>query len=338
MGVAPQYCGILGKRANGQVVVTTTYCDPVFSWPVNGQIDLPQEWIDDAERRKQAHIPTKVAFQTKPEIALVLIGQAQQSGGPFDLVVSDGGYGDKPAFLDGLSERQVHGVVGVHRDFGVRLPTEVAEAAARPLPTKSKAGRPRTRPHPEPVAPLHRADALLAGQPEDAWQTISWRQGSEGPLSKRFVALRVQRATREQTGPAGWLIGERPRIGESGEEKIYWSDLGEETALARLAELAHGRPSVERGYEDGKGLTGLGEYAARTGDSFRRHLVVEFLVPSWLVLQHPPPLLPDDYTGSGDGWLLSGASFPPTARIPTAVSVRSVAPSAPSSPRNFFAG
>ena len=292
MGVAPQYCGNLGKRANGQVAVTTTYCDPVFSWPVNGQIYLPQEWIDDAERRKRAHLPPKTAFQTKPAIALALIDQARQSGVPFDLVVADGGYGDNPAFLDGLVERQVHGVVGVHRDFGVRLPAEVAEAAARPVPLKRKGGRPRTRPHPEQVAPLHRADAVLAAQPEEAWQTISWRWGSVGPLTKRFLAVRVQRASGDHTGPGGWLLGERPPVGEAGEEKISWSDLGEETSLARLAELAHRRPSVERGYEDGKGLTGLGAYAARTRNSFQRHLILEFLVLSWLVLQHPPASLP----------------------------------------------
>lgn|GEM_PF-3741063 len=61
--------------------MTTTYCDLVFSWPVNGQIYLPQEWIDDAARRKQARLPSKTVFQTKPEIALALIDQARASGG-----------------------------------------------------------------------------------------------------------------------------------------------------------------------------------------------------------------------------------------------------------------
>jgi SRSO17 transposase len=292
VGVAPQYCGVLGKWANGQVAVTTTYGDPVFSWPVNGQIYLPQERLDDAERCKHAHIPPAVTFQTKPEIALALIDQARQSGVPFDVVVADGGYGDNPAFLDGLAERQVPGVVGVHRDFGVRVPSEVAAAAAQPLPPKRKLGRPRTRPHPVQVAPVHRADALLAAQAEDAWQTISWRQGSDGPLAKRFRALWVHRAVGDQTGPVGWLIGECSLVGEIGEPKQDWSDLDEAVPLARLAELAHRRPSIEQGYEDGKSLTGLGADAARSWESFHRHLTLEFLVLSWLVLQDPPPSRP----------------------------------------------
>ncbi len=39
-------------------------------------------------------------------------------------------------------------MVGVARDFGVRWPQAVAEAAERPLPAKKQAGRPRTHPHP----------------------------------------------------------------------------------------------------------------------------------------------------------------------------------------------
>jgi SRSO17 transposase len=297
VGVAPQYCGALGQRANGQVVVTTTYCDPAWSWPVNGQVYLPETWIADAARRKRARIPPSIPFRTKPELALALIDQAREGGVPFDLVVTDGGYGDNPNFLDGLAERRLHGVVGIHRDFGVRRPAEVVEAAARPVPSRKRPGRPRSHPHPVQVAPLHRADAMLAAQPADAWRTITWREGSAGPLGKRFVAVRVHRAVRDATGPLGWLIGERPLPDADGEEKLYWSDLPEDTPLARLAELAHRRPSVERGYEDGKGLTGLGVYAARTWDSFHRHLVIEFLVLSWLALQAPPvdlrPLAPE---------------------------------------------
>jgi SRSO17 transposase len=287
VGVAPQYCGVLGKKANGQVAVTSVYVDPYYAWPVNGQLYLPESWTDDPTRRKRAAVPATLAFRTKPVIALELIDQAQAAGVPFEVVVADGGYGDNSAFLDGLDERKLASVVGIHRDFGVRLPDEVAYAAAQPLPPTKKPGRPRTHPHPMQVAPLHQAAAVLARQPEAAWQTISWRQGTDGPLVKRFVALRVHRAVADTTGPLGWLMGERPRSGESGEEKYYWSNLPATTPLARLVELAHRRPGIERFYEDGKGGSGLADYAARKWESFHRHLVIEFVVLSWLTLQKP---------------------------------------------------
>lgn len=277
----------MGKKANGQIAVTTVYVDPYDAWPVDGQLYLPERWTDDPARRQRAGIPPRVAFQTKPAIALHLIDQARAAGVPFAIVVADGGYGDNPAFLDGLDERKLSGVVGVHRDFGVRLPDEVIQAAAQPLPPTKKPGRPRTHPHPVHVAPLHRAEAVLATQPPTAWQTISWRQGTDGPLIKPFVAVRVHRAAGDTTGPLGWLIGERPRSGESGEEKYDWSTLPATTPLARLVEVAHRRPSVERCYEDGKGGSGMADYAARKWESFHRHLVIEFLVLSWLTLRKP---------------------------------------------------
>jgi SRSO17 transposase len=288
VGVAPQYCGVLGKVANGQVAVTTRYVDPYYAWHVNGQLYLPQVWCQDTERRRQAGIPDEVIFQTKVAIALHLIDEAREAGVLFNIVVSDSHYGDNPTFLDGLEARGLSCVVSVARDFGVRLPEEVEAAAKQPLPPKKKSGRPGKHPHPAPQAPLRRADEVLAAQTEEAWQTITWRRGTDGPLTKQFIALRVHRAVEETTGCQGWLIGERPLPGHQGDKKFYWSDLPAPSPLARLAELAHRRPSVERGYQDGKGYTGLDAYAARKWDSFHRHLAIEMLVLSWLALQRPP--------------------------------------------------
>jgi SRSO17 transposase len=264
----------LGKTANGQVVVTTRYVDPYYAWDVNGQLYLPKKCCQDIKCRHQAGIPDDVTFQTKPAIALGLIDEAREAGAPFNIVVSDSSYGDNPTFLDGLDTRNLSCVVAVACDFGVRLPEEV-EAATK-------------QPHPERPAPLHRADEVLAVQPEEAWQTITWRMGTDGPLTKQFVALRVYRAVGETTGPEGWLFGERPLPGHKGNIKFYWSDLPVITSLARLVELSHRRPSVDRGYQDGKGFTGLDVYAARKWDSFHRHLTIDMLVLSWLALQRPP--------------------------------------------------
>ena len=289
VGVDRQYCGTLGKIANCQTVVTADYVDPYYAWPALGQLYLPEAWRQDQARRQAAHIPEEVAFQTKPEMALALIDRAREAGVPFTLVGADSGYGDNPNFLEGLEQRHLFYVVGVARDFRVRLPEEVAAASARPLPAKKKAGRPRTHLHPVQVAPQRRADALIAQQPETAWQTISWRMGSEGPLRKQFVALRAYCTQGDLSGAEGWLIGERPLPEQEGKEKYYWSNLPADTPLARLVELAHRRPSIERTYQDGKGYTGLDDYPARLWHSFHRFLTIEMLTLSWLALQQPPP-------------------------------------------------
>jgi SRSO17 transposase len=216
-------------------------------------------------------------------------------------VVADAGYGDNPTFLIGLEERQIPYVCAVERSFGVRLPDEVRQAAAA-VPEKPKGkGRPRL---PRP-APLHTVEAVAAAQPESAWRTLAWREGTKGELRKQFLAVRAHRATgggswgkdgkpanpsRVSTGSEGWLLAERPLPGEGGERKYYYSDLPGDTPLERLVAIAHARWVVEQFYEDGKGECGLGDYQGRRWDGLHRHLALAMLTYSFLTLQrHAAP-------------------------------------------------
>src|SRR5882724_6122595 len=172
VGVARQYSGALGKVANCQVVVSAhdvadepTSPAPIH-WPLTVQLDLPEAWATDGARRANIHVPTEVAFQTKPELALALIDQARAWGVPFAWGVADAGYGDNPTFLQGLEVRQLAYVVGVSSTFGVRLPDEV-RAAALVLPSRPRRrGQPK-KPRP---APLYAAKAILEALPADRWQ------------------------------------------------------------------------------------------------------------------------------------------------------------------------
>jgi len=302
VGVRPQYCGALGKIANCQVVVSAEYIadEPSSSaplhWPVSGRLFLPERWAADAERRKQTHVPEDVTFQTKPQLALSLIDRATRWGVPFRFVTVDAGYGDNPTFLDGLEERELQYVCAVERTFGVRLPEEV-QAAAVATPEKPKGkGRPKLA----RAAPLHTVEAVVASQPESAWQTITWREGPKGPLRKQFLALRAHRATGNpatgphgrsvrhgtmSTGSQGWILAERPVPGDEGERKWYYANLPATATLHRLVTIAHSRWLIEQFYEDGKGECGLDDYQGRRWDGFHRHLALVMLTYSFLMIQ-----------------------------------------------------
>jgi SRSO17 transposase len=162
VGVARQYSGALGKVGNCQVAVTCCYSDPRATWPVAVRLYLPETWTQNPERCRKARVPGEVGFATKPELALALLEQARAWGVPFCCVVADADYGDNPTFLAGLEARGEEYVVGVRADFRVM---QLAQG------------------------PKQRADRVLAQVPRSQWRTIRWRQGSQGWLRKKFVAL-----------------------------------------------------------------------------------------------------------------------------------------------------
>ena len=325
VGVARQYSGTLGKVANCQVVVSAHYVAdaPTSSapvhWPLTARLYLPAGWAADRDRRAKVQVPPDATFQTKPELALALIDQARAWGVPFATVVTDAGYGENPAFLHGLADRQVVYVVGVSSTFGVRLPVEVQAAARWSPPPRRGRGQPQ-KPRP---APLHEAKAVLNALPADRWQAITWRTHDDVALCKQFVAIRVHRATggaqfstshhRVSTGPEGWLLGERPMPGERGEVKWYYSNLPVDTLLQRLVEVAHSRWPIEQFYEDAKGECGLDHYQGRRWDGLHRHLALVMLAYSFLARQR---WMPADPAGFSPLW--GGASVVPGSPSPGA--------------------
>jgi len=108
---------------------------------------------------------------------------------PSKAILADARYGRNAGFLKGLEERHLHYVCGVECTFGVRRPGEVALAQqSAPPPRTGKNGRPR-KAHP---APLYTVQEVNAKLPDEQWQTITWREGSRGPMRKQFVALRMR--------------------------------------------------------------------------------------------------------------------------------------------------
>jgi SRSO17 transposase len=320
-GVALQYSGTLGKVGNCQVMVSAQYAadEPQQSrpqhWPVSARVYLPESWAQDRPRCRRAHIPDEVTFQTKGEIALDLVDRARAWGVPFGVVSTDAGYGNNPGFLEALEERSLSYLCGIERCFGVRLPEPLRMAEeSTPSPYRGR-GRP-SKPRP---ASLCTAQEVAEALPDSAWQSISWREGRPGTLSKQFVAVRVHRATgrhgeraycrpsRVKTGPQGWLLAERPLPGQEGKRKWYYSNLPADTPLQRLATLAHSRWIIEQFYEEAKGECGLDHFQGRRWDGLHRHWALVMLTYSFLSQQRI--LIPQSPQGFFPPY--RGASEPP---------------------------
>jgi SRSO17 transposase len=258
VGVARQYSGTLGKGGNCQVTVNCHYAERTLAWPVATRLYLPQTWTEDVVRRKAAHIPEELPFQPKAELALALIDEANQCGVRHACVVADADYGDNPHFLNGLDARGERYCAAVRADFRVRLTRTAGEKS-------------------------HRVDTVLATLPARHWQAVTWRQGSTGPLRGKFVVLRCWRVDGDGTVHIGWLIGQRPGRGQTGDRKYYWSNFAAHTPLAVMVEYAHRRSWVEQYHEEAKELLGWDQYQGRLWAGFHRHAVTVMLAYSFLV-------------------------------------------------------
>src|SRR5207245_1582049 len=92
VGVARQYCGVLGKEENCQVAVSVSVAHERASVPVAYRLYLPKVWAQDRRRRRAAGVPDAVELRPKWQIALEQITQLTSEGIPTAPVVADAGY------------------------------------------------------------------------------------------------------------------------------------------------------------------------------------------------------------------------------------------------------
>ena len=267
-GVARQYCGALGKTANCQVIVSVNAVTDRASCPLDWRLFVPEEWDADDERRERAKIPEEVRHVPKWQLALDMLDQLLEWGLERTVVQADGGYGDITAFRVALEQRELEYVVQVKGTTSAH-----PHDAAPVTPPYRGRGRPPKARYPEPPSNL-RALVLAAGA--DAAHPVTWREGDRGPLTSRFVCLRVRPANdvqRDEDGvlPERWLLAEWP-LGRDEPVKYWLSNLPADTPLARLVALAKLRWRIEHDYRELKQCLGLDHYEGRSYRGLHHHL------------------------------------------------------------------
>ena len=187
VGVARQYCGTLGKTANCQVAVTLDLGTEESSTPLDWALYLPEQWINDPIRRKAAGVPEEITFKTKPELALDLIDEVKRWGLQGRLVLTDSAYGDVFEFRQGLRSREL--------DYVVQVSGELMAWTKDPHPAKPPMKRggkiPRKRFYANDFPPPRSLCQIAKELPSGSWKTVTWREGTKGPLTSRFARLVV---------------------------------------------------------------------------------------------------------------------------------------------------
>lgn len=293
VGVARQYCGQLGKQDNCQIAVSLSVANAHASLPVAWRLYLPQEWAEDAARRKKAKVPEEVRFKSKPEIALDQIRAACAAGLPRGVVLMDAGYGVSTDLRTELAALGLSYVAGILPHVTVWAP------GCEPPQPKAWSGRGR------PPALMRRSAAhrpvsvkeLALSLPAKAWRTIKWREGTSETLSSRFARVRVRPAHRDynltKARPEEWLLVEWPK-GQAEPIKYWLSTLPEDIAFARLIDLTKLRWRIERDYQELKQEVGLGHFEGRGWRGFHHHATLCIAAYGFLISEREtiPPSEP----------------------------------------------
>jgi SRSO17 transposase len=82
VGVARQYCGVLGKQDNCQVAVSVSLAHELASVPAAYGLYLPEVWARDAARRRKAGVPDEIEFRPKWQIAVLRQNRASSGNRP----------------------------------------------------------------------------------------------------------------------------------------------------------------------------------------------------------------------------------------------------------------
>ena len=289
VGVARQYCGQLGKQDNCQAAVSLSIANRGASLPVRYRLYLPQEWAGDAQRRRKAHVPEEIIFETKPEIALEQLRWACQAGLPRGVVLLDAGYGNHTNLRTQIS------ALGLSYAAGILSSTSVWAPGTEPLPPKrwSGRGRPPTRPRRNAKRKPVSIKQLALALPRRAWRTIGWREGSAEPLCSRFARVRVRAAHRGKRHGEEWLLIEWPKAAK--EPTKYWlSTLPQDITFERLVDLAKLRWRIERDYQELKQELSLGHFEGRSWRGFHHHATMCIAAYGFLISEQEtiPPSAP----------------------------------------------
>ncbi len=294
-GVARQYCGVLGKRANCQAGVFVGYASRRGYTLLDRRLYLPEQWFGTAyrDRWQACAIPPKTEFATKPALAAALVEAIRASGKLHaQWLTCDEGFGNDPAFLDRVAACTLWYLAEVSRSTQVWPLREAESQAARaapsvwvPPPTGARGPVPtRERLHPD-SPPSQAVETWAAQVPAAAWERYRILEGSKGPLLADFAAVRVVTVRDRLPGPTVWLVIRRsvPEPGEAAVSKYYLSNAPADLPLIALVWASGMRWPMERCFTESKDELGLDHYECRYWRGWHHHMTLVILAHHFLV-------------------------------------------------------
>lgn len=273
VGVKRQYTGSAGKVANCQVGVSLTVSNGLEHLPIDFELYLPEEWINDLARRREAKVPEDIRFKTKVDLALDMIDRAAADKVPGDIVLADTAYGRSSKFRDTVR------LLGFDYGVGVDATTNIVPLG------------PGGRGQPAPVT----ASAFARQLGKGAFRRITWREGTNKKLASRFALRRVRLANDdsfpvEEHEPL-WLLMEWP-YGESEPSAFVVTNLPAKMSKKEVVRRYKERYRTEQAYEEMKGELGLDHFEGRSFRGWHHHVSAVLSCYAFIVAERARSFFP----------------------------------------------
>jgi SRSO17 transposase len=245
--------------------------------PIAGRLYLPQNWAEDGKRRAEVGVPAEVQFQTKPELALDLIRQAQADGVPPAPILGDSVYGDSPDFREGVRQ--------LGMEFMLQV-TPTHKAWTQAVPTQRK----RTRHYAtEAVPPAQTLAEIVLGFPPQQWKNCSWKAADGRTRRTRLAWCEVHLQHRLRQGKEElekvWLVVDWPS-GDKEPYTYYLAHFHRPPGRARCLKLSRSRWHLEQYFQRSKDDLGLDHFEGRSWRGFHHHLALSALAYLFILIQY----------------------------------------------------
>jgi len=274
--VGHQYIGSIGKHDNGQVAVTAAVSSEEFYCPVNMELFMPSSWTDNMKQRRNAAIPDTKQQQSKTTMALTMIKQLYKRIPARQCVVFDALYGNNVDLLYQLKNLTIPFVGDIRDNLTVYLSQpdwQVPEYSGRGKRFKKK------HPTKKPVKINRYIDSLKKKQ----FKLLTIRTGTKGVLQARYHLRKVW--VLHKPSQTFLQLNLLIRKNADGSTRAALSFFNGNATLKKIAKAQAQRVFIERVFEEGKNIVGMGDYQTRSWIGFHQHVALASLALLFLMEQ-----------------------------------------------------
>jgi SRSO17 transposase len=281
VGVAPQYCGNVGKVANSQVAVFGALSNGDFASMVDARMYLPESWCEDSARCEEAGIPEdERTFKKKWEIGLEIIRHQHSLTTSFNYVSADGYYGNSVEFAEGTDALGYVYMLDIHSNLTIYF--EECEIAVPPV----KGTRGRKPSKAKPLTKGMRADKYMSELLEEDWRTLEARNTTKGKLRGDYHFRTVYIWDEANDRMLRRLLVIRRTLTGKGDYEYKYSftnaNLAQYTEKG-IAYMQAQRFFIEHCIKENKQILGMDKYQTRKWSAWHHQIALNFLLSTFVL-------------------------------------------------------